>query len=73
MRLISSLAAALSERSRQLSARLLTDADTTWLCTTTFLDLKTIEVDYRRYAHNVSTWRVSRLRHDTVILSPHYP
>jgi hypothetical protein len=38
-----------------------------------FLDLKTIEVDYRRYAHNVSAWRVARLRHDTVILSQIIP
>jgi hypothetical protein len=35
----------------------------------TFLDLKTIKVDYRRYAHNVSARRVARLRRDIVILS----
>jgi hypothetical protein len=31
----------------------------------TFLDLVKIEVDYRRYARDVSARRLVRLRHDT--------
>jgi hypothetical protein len=49
-----------------ISARYATSADTTWLSAMTFLDLaKKIEVDYRRYAHDVSARRLVRLRQDT--------
>jgi hypothetical protein len=40
-----------------ISARFATSADTTWRSAMTFLDLVEIEVDYRRYAHDVSAVR----------------